>query len=104
MEHSPEKIKINVIIQNCPDGGLRMIDIQSFLCYLKLKWIRHTITGEHKWSTSSIGKFNTSNILICGANYVSQAKVTQNPFWIDVFETWRKFNELGGTKPLSVDE
>ena len=102
--NGPDKIKRSVIIQNCPDGGLKMIDIQSFLYYLKLKWIRRAVTGEYKWNTLSIGRLNTSNILKYGANYVNQAKITQNPFWTDVFEAWRKFIELGSANPLSADD
>jgi len=51
-----------------------------------------------------IGKLNTSNFLKYGANYTSQAKVTQNPFWIDVFEAWRKFIEISKINTLSVDD
>jgi len=52
--NGPDKVKRSLIIQSCPDGGLKMIDIQSFIYYLKLKWIRRAVTGEHKWSTLSI--------------------------------------------------
>ena len=43
-----DRIKRNVIISDYPDGGLKMIDIDSFSKSLKATWIKKYLDEENK--------------------------------------------------------
>ncbi|RUA04563.1 MAG: hypothetical protein DSY43_06055, partial [Gammaproteobacteria bacterium] len=102
--NGPDKIKRNIIIQNYDKGGLKMIDIQSFVQHLKLTWIKRAITADHKWCTLSFSKLNTHDFLRFGANYMKCTKATRNPFWLDVFRAWETLTESNIIITMSAEE
>ena len=46
-----DKIKRSVMLNECKDGGLKMLDIQSFNCALKAKWVQKYLddSNQAKW-------------------------------------------------------
>ena len=44
----PDKIKRNVIIQDYNKGGLKMIEIDSYINALKTKWIKRILDENNK--------------------------------------------------------
>ena len=45
----PDKIKRAVVIQNYENGGLRMIEVDTFMMSLKLTWLRRILLTENKY-------------------------------------------------------
>ena len=43
----PDKIKRNLIIQDYSKGGLKMVDIYSYIYSLKTKWIQRIIDNKN---------------------------------------------------------
>jgi len=103
--NGPDKVKRNVMIQNYSEGGLRMIDIQNFIYHLKLTWLKRALKkNNNRWSTLSFKKMQTQEFLRYGAHYVRLTNVTQNQFWLDVFEAWEKLAESNTLETLSEEE
>ena len=50
-DSKPDKIARNLIIQDYPDGGLKMIDIESYIHGLKAAWVKRL-----KFSNSAISQ------------------------------------------------
>ena len=50
MWENKERIKHNILIAPIQQGGLKMIDIQSFLNSIKAKWISRIINSRAAWS------------------------------------------------------
>ena len=46
-----DKIKRSVMLNEYKDGGLKMLDIQSFNCALKAKWVQKYLddSNQAKW-------------------------------------------------------
>ena len=89
-----EKIKRTILYNNYDEGGLKVPNIELFCQTLKISWMKHLFSDLYitDWKTllySNIEKF--------GGNYVWMAtdenpsfKKSLNPFWTDVFNSWRK--------------
>ena len=85
-----DKIKRNVCIQNYRDGGFKTTEINSYINALKTSWIRRYLHGKGKWKIMFQNKFNFSNMLNFGSDYLLQTATTcTNPFWIDTIQAWR---------------
>ena len=94
-----DKIKRDIMINNYPEGGLKMIDILSFNKALKDTWIKKYLdTGNQgKWKlffdlerkkfectlpfTSNLNKINTANIF-----------KTQDSFLMEILLIWSEIN------------
>ena len=56
----PEKINRKVIIQDYSMGGLKMIEIESYINSLKAKWIKRILDNENtgQWKELYIDNLN----------------------------------------------
>ena len=96
-----DKVKRNTIIMNYSDGGLKMIDIVSFIDSLKLSWIRRLFQSTSKWQ-NVISTFVDINILSnCGREYIQICQnKSKNKFWKDVFKAWGRLGYKQDTEIL----
>jgi len=60
------KISKNVLIKEYSEGGLKMIDIFSFIIALKCSWMRRLITGNGKWINIIKMTIDTQKLYNCG--------------------------------------
>ena len=86
------KIKKSVVCKPYEDGGLRMIDVYSFLCSMKLTWLRR-ITAESHCREFVLNMYPELGLLYKKggeyANVIMQR--INNPFWRDVLKHFKKF-------------
>ena len=94
----PDKISRKVIVQNYSNGGLKMIEIESYINSLKAKWIKRLLdkhnTGQWKdlyiYELKKIGgeAFFKANI-----KHTDVKKFNiKSKFLSDIIEAWAKFN------------
>lgn len=82
-----DKIKRTNIIRAFNDGGLRMIDIKSFINALKLSTVKRYL----KKSTSSNNIFPLRYMFLLGANIKNYVSHIDNHYWRDVLTAWGTF-------------
>jgi len=82
-----------VILNECKDGGLKMLDIRSFNHALKLKWVKKYLedNNQAKWKLFDFFiKQHDGKLLLTGN--LKQANVAglniQNSFIKEVIEIW----------------
>jgi len=93
-----DKIKRSVILNEYKDGGLKMLDIQSFNCALKAKWVQKYLddTNQAKWKLffDYFIKEHHGKLLLTGN--LNQADVAglniQDTFTKEVIEIWSSLN------------
>ena len=101
----PDKIKRSLVIQNYDNGGLRMIDLDSFISSLRLTWFRRMLTTPNKYFTKILNRYPI--ILECfkyGSQFITERKLTNinNNFWKDILITFKTFIDL--VKPSNFNE
>lgn len=67
-----DKIKRQVCTQKYEHGGLRMVDIKSYIKGLKSTWMRRLIRDNSKWKTMLENTINIEKILNTGSDYILQ--------------------------------
>jgi len=89
-----EKIKRTVLYKTYSEGGLKVPNIELFCQTLKISWMKHLFSDLYITEWKSL---LYSNIEKFGGNYIWLAtdekpsfKKHLNPFWKDVFDSWRK--------------
>lgn len=88
-----DRIKRNIVTQEYNWGGLRMIDVQTFINALKLSWIRRLISSGKKYlhiieETYPFFK----NLEVFGSDYLMQRlSRINNLFWRDTMQCFRNF-------------
>ncbi|XP_062599221.1 uncharacterized protein LOC134260692 [Saccostrea cucullata] len=104
--NSIHRVKKEVIIKNYEDGGLKMLNLKSFISSMKLFWIRQLIF-TNRGMEHLIPNFNLDKFINCGIDYVTiYLKTLKNKFWIDVFKSWiilqnhEIVSEVAGDSPL----
>ena len=94
----PDKIKRSEIINDYAEGGLKMLDIQSFNRALKAKWIQKYLDPQNKgkWKLLLAFFLNTHNIeLLLHGNLNPDDVVSlgiEEPFTKELIETWSRLN------------
>ena len=101
----PDKIKRSLVIQNYENGGLKMIDLGSFICSLRLTWFRRMLTTPNKYFTNTLDRYPI--ILEClkyGSQFITERKMynIDNNFWKDIVTTFKTFIDL--VKPTNFNE
>ena len=82
------RVKKDVLVKTYEGGGLKMVNLQSFIASMKLFWIRYLITSN-RGLNNLISGFELTKFLSCGIEYVKTLlKSLENKFWIDVFKSW----------------
>lgn len=86
----PDKIKRSTIIQDYNNGGIRVIDLETFMNALKITWLRRFITNNANYFElvkeicPVITKFDTF-----GSDYIKRRiNTVHNLFWKDVFNAY----------------
>ena len=90
-----DKVKRDVIIQDYMNGGLKMVDLCSYVDALKLSWIRrlYKTTGKWQYILKASSCINLELISHCGKEYIETcSKTFKNKFWKDVFIAWNRLN------------
>ena len=100
----PDKIKRAVAIQNYESGGLRMIEVDTFMKSLKLTWLKRILLTKNKYSDFVYANFPCiSNCLQYGSKYIDSNNINiDNEFWKDIILSLNVF--LDKVKPSSWNE
>ena len=85
-------------------GGLKMVDIKSFLAALKINWLKRILSDDGKLSKILQAMCSmTQNVKQRGgefANIIMQR--VKNPFWFDVFKHYK--NISAKCTPVTIDD
>jgi hypothetical protein len=88
----PDRVKREVLCKNYHEGGLKMVEITTFINSLKLSWIKRYFGETKKWQRP-LDKIAAKYPFIWkfGANYLYQTVAIHNPFWKDVLHAWNLY-------------
>ena len=101
-----ERVKRDTLIASFEEGGLNMIHLHSFVCYIKLSWIRRLlINKDGLWqklvSEHILGKFGGMLLLSLGKTKLKViSKLIKNNFWRDVIYALSQWKN----EPSTVNE
>ena len=88
------KIKRSVFIKQYADGGLKMIDIKSYICSMKIKLKELLIHEESNCYKLVNNIFDVNKVFNMGKIYCKYvSKNIRNEFWIDVLKAYVTFME-----------
>ena len=91
-QNKPDKIKRNCVTQNYEEGGLKMVDIRSFIKSLKITWVRRIFqTPDNLWVKLFNDQYcNPVNLITQGTNWLLlKNNVIKNRFWNEVLDAYR---------------
>ena len=83
----PDKINRQQICKKISDGGLAMIHVYNFERSLKIRWVKHIISGRNcAWLTLLNHEIKDLNKLaLLGGDWLNHRISNLNPFWKTVF-------------------
>lgn len=95
-----DKIKRQVFTQRYEHGGLRMVDINSYIKGLKSTWIRRLIKDNNsKWKTLLENTINIEKLLNTGSDYILQMhEFLRNDFWKEVILVFKEIQDKSNVK------
>ena len=87
------KIKKSILTKEYSEGGMNMIDIDAFICTLKIKWLKnYLLNSETKCYMFMKNIFDIKKVLNCGKSYCAKLVLClKNPFWKDVLKSYITF-------------
>ena len=87
-----DRIKRVVLCQDYYNGGLKMVQLNSYISALKISWIRRLIITNSKYKTLfEAVHTNIKDLMNRGATYIEEIKRhCTNKFWWDVLDEWKK--------------
>ena len=87
-------IKRMRLCQSIPENGLGMIDIESFIKSLKIKWVKRIVLGKNStWLSLVPTKVGENFIWNYGVTALKkQLEMVFNPFWREVINAWISFS------------
>ena len=96
-----DPIKRVRLCQTLRDNGLAMIDIESYIKSLKIKWIKRLLKGiKSTWCLLVPSNISTKFVWNFGVEALQNLRIKiMNPFWRDVVSAWTSF-----TKDFSLPE
>ena len=87
------KLSKAYVCGNYEEGGIRMLDVFSFLSALKIGWVKRVMHSD-----SDVKRIlcyscpEVTNLEIFGSEYVNIIlRKCSNPFWVDVFKHYKLF-------------
>ncbi len=88
-----DRVKRDIVVKPYHLGGLKMLDIRSFIKSMKVSWIRRTIKNESKWSNIHFHMTPfLQNFEKYGSDYIYRnMHRINNPFWKDVYTSYAEF-------------
>ena len=103
--YKPEKVKRNTIISGYEDGGLKMLDVESFVSAQKVMWVKRLLMNkEGSWKI--LPNLILSEILGNHSFQCSTAKGEQMKsiplFYRQLFIAWNKTKENPGEDPFKI--
>lgn len=94
-----DKIKRTTMINNYEKGGLKMLDIQSFMEFLKMKWIQGYLKNEEnkgRWKLffdHYLGKYGGKLLFRSNLKQHDSTLINlKEPFLKEIIQHWTKFN------------
>jgi hypothetical protein len=101
----PDKVKRGTVIADYEHGGLKMIDIESFLEAQKVMWIKRLQKSE-EGSWMAYPKYLFDKLLgkdsfRCQTD-IKKLRTWMPPFYLQLFETWEKTVRDPGEDPFKV--
>jgi hypothetical protein len=103
----PEKIKRKTLIADYKDGGLKMLDIESFIKAQKAIWIKR-LTDNQKGSWKCfplklLNKLLGKNTFKCSLNKQDISKANLTDFYKQVVEAWTELKCITTKTPTSTN-
>lgn len=97
------KIKKSIIFKQYSEGGLRMLNIRSFLSAMKLSWLKRLLM-DSEWKEFTLNLYSElENLNKFGTDYANIViKNISNPFWKDVMKHYKTLSHK--CKPTSVHD
>lgn len=107
-----EKIKRKILINTIEDGGINMVDVDSFCNMLKIKWAKQLLSNDNaNWKVIPRYVFNKigSNFLFfyMDITTLKQLPINQSilsPFYIEIMKSWLTYKHTLEKKPTSYWE
>jgi len=85
------KIRKEVMVKTCREGGLGMVDLDKFDKSLKAAWIIRLIKNDQQWQKlNGIGR-KIRDIASTGGYIGKSVQKQLNPFWKEVAQSWNTF-------------
>ena len=90
------------MIRNESEGGLRMIQIRTFIKALKITWLRRLLINPKNILWSSLSNIEFANLFSLGDGYaLHKIQELRNPFWTDILQSWKEFINCQKAENLS---
>ena len=91
-----DRVKRDVITQDYDKGGIKMIDLRSYIESLKTTWIRRIIKGNNsKWKLLTNEIFEVDKLLNFGPGIIeTTVRNIKNRFWKDVLNSWSHLQKI----------
>ena len=71
-----------------------MVNLAAFIEALKLTWIRRLLQSDSIWQDFIKFFIKSDKLVGCSTEYIKKELINiKNPFWIDAFQSWIKYNE-----------
>ena len=91
----PDKVKRNKLVQGFEFGGLKMVEVESFIKSLKVSWLKRLYWANANvlWANHIKTHLPVIDDLVCfGHSKLKElAKNLNNKFWSDVLYAWADF-------------
>ena len=101
----PEKVKRNTVIADYEHGGLKMLDIESFLEAQKVIWVKRLQKSEEgSWMAYPnylLDKLLGKDSFKCNTD-IKKLQTWMPPFYLQLFEAWDKTVANPGDDPFKV--
>ena len=98
----PDRISRNNMIRNEREGGLRMIQIRTFIKALKVTWFRRLLINPKNIIWSSLSNIEFAKLFSLGDGYALHiTQELRNPFWVDILHSWKEFINCQKAESLS---
>jgi hypothetical protein len=97
------KISKKILIKEYTEGGLKMIDIRSFIISLKCTWIRRMVTGNGSWINIARTILDVNKLYNCGSHYPeNMSNRIHNDFWKDILNCFSSLCKLETTNSKNI--
>jgi hypothetical protein len=102
----PDKVKRTTIIADYQEGGLKMLDVVSFINAQKVMWVKRLLakTEEGSWKVYPkrlLSKLLHGHSFQCNFE-LKNVKFPMQPFYRQLFEAWEKTKEDPGLDPFKL--
>jgi hypothetical protein len=102
----PDKVKRTMVIADYDEGGIKMLDVESFVHAQKVMWVKRLITNNNEGSwkiypTMLLGKLLDKHSFQCNTTIKALKKLMPD-FYVQLFEAWGKMKELPDGDPYKL--